>query len=250
MKKRVLYILLLCLAPIIASAQVGKYRSDLAIGVNGGLAINSVTFSPRIQQSMHLGPELGVSIRYTCEKYFAAVCALQAEINFTNLGWREVPENGSYTYIRNMNYIQVPFMTRMGFGRERKGAMGYIILGPQLGFCIGENDIRLGEWGDATNPYDPQGPLINVPKKVEGAWQQYNMAVEKKFQYGIAGGAGVEFSHPKVGHIALEGRYYFGLSDIFKNGKKDTFGRSANSTITVKLSYFWDIKKTKDNSIK
>ena len=76
------------------------------------------------------------------------------------------------------------------------------------------------------------------------------MAIEKKFQYGITGGAGVEFSHPKVGHFALEGRYYFGLSDIFNNGKKDIFGRSANSTITVKLSYFIDVKKTKDNSIK
>lgn len=250
MKKLIVCACSLFMVSAFAKAQVGKYRSDLAIGVNGGLTMNSVTFSPRIQQSMHFGPEVGVSIRYTCEKYFAAVCALQAEVNFTNLGWREVPENGSYTYTRNMNYIQVPFMTRMGFGRERKGAMGYIILGPQLGFCIGENDIRSGEWGDATNPYDPQGPLINVPKNAEGAWQQYNMAIEKKFQYGITGGAGVEFSHPKVGHFALEGRYYFGLSDIFNNGKKDIFGRSANSTITVKLSYFIDVKKTKDNSIK
>ncbi len=43
----------------------------------------------------------------------------------------------------------------------------------------------------------------------------------------------------------LEGRYYYGLGDIFKNTKKDYFGRSGNSSITVKLSYLFDIIKTK-----
>ena len=107
-----------------ASAQVGKYRSDLAIGVNGGIVMNSVTFSPRVKQSMLIGPELGVTLRYTCEKYFAMVCALQTEVNFSRQGWKEVPEKGNYTYQRNMDYIHIPFMARLGFGRERKGVMG------------------------------------------------------------------------------------------------------------------------------
>lgn len=236
--------------PKIAFAQVGKFRSDLAIGVNGGIAMNSVTFTPKIQQGMKMGSELGVSIRYTCEKYFAAVCALQAEVNFSRLGWTENIENETYSYMRNMDYISVPFMARLGFGRERKGLMGYIILGPQLAFCIGENDTRSGEWIDTANPYDPEGPTINIPQYPEGPTEHYNLAVQKKFGYGIVGGAGMEFSHPRIGHFALDGRYFFGLSDIFNNGKKDPFGRSANSTIMVKLSYFWDIKKTKDDTIK
>ena len=250
MKNRILHILLLCLAPVVASAQVGEYRSDLAIGVNGGIVMNTVSFSPKIQQSMLIGPEVGLTVRYTCGKYFAMVCALQTEVNFSRQGWKEQPENGQYAYQRNMNYIHIPFMARLGFGRERKGAMGYIILGPQLGFCIGETDTRTGNWGDAINPYDPEGPTINVPQSPEGPWQQYNLGVEKKFEYGIVGGAGIEFSHPKVGHFALDGRYFFGLSDIFNNGKKDYFGRSANSSIVVKLSYFFDVKKTKNNKIK
>lgn len=250
MKARIPYILLLCIIPSLASAQVGQYRSDLAIGINGGIVMNSVSFSPRVQQDMTIGPELGVSLRYTCEKYFAAVCALQAEVNFSRLGWSEKAENGTYSYTRNMNYINVPFMARLGFGRERKGFMGYIILGPQFGFCIGESDTRLGEWVDAVNPHDPEGPTINIPANAEGPTEHYNLPVEKKFTYGITGGAGMEFSNPSIGHFTLEGRYMFGLSDIFNNGKKDPFGRSANSSIVVKLSYFWDIKKTKDNTIK
>ena len=250
MKKRILHILLLCLVPLAASAQVGKYRSDLAIGVNGGLLMNTVTFNPKIQQNMLMGQEVGLTVRYTSEKYFSMICALQAEVNFSRQGWDENPENGNYAYKRTMDYIHVPFMARLGFGRERKGFMGYLILGPQLGFCIGESDTRSGEWIDAQNPYDPEGPYINVPASPEGSWRQYNLGVEKKFEYGIIGGAGVEFSHPKVGHFTLDGRYFFGLSDIFNNGKKDPFGRSANASIIVKLSYFWDVKKTKDKSIK
>ena len=233
-----------------AMAQVGKYRSDLAIGINGGVAMNTISFSPTVQQNMYIGPEVGLSLRYTCEKYFSLVCALQGEINFSRQGWSETPEDGRYAYKRHMDYIHIPFLTRLGFGRERKGIMGYIILGPQIGFCIGESDTRTGAWGDAINPYNPEGPMINVPLNPEGPWQQYNLGIEKKFEYGIIGGGGIEFSHPSIGHFALDGRYFFGLSDIFGNGKKDPFGRSANSTITVKLSYFWDIKTTKDNTIK
>ena len=49
----------------------------------------------------------------------------------------------------------------------------------------------------------------------------------------------------KAGHFLLEGRYYYGLSDIFGNGKSDVFGRSANGTIIIKASYLFDIIRTK-----
>lgn len=239
MNYRIAHIFLLMALPLMAAAQVGKYRSDLAIGVNGGIIMDRMTFSPRVQQGMAIGPEIGLSFRYTCEKYFAAVCALQTEVNYSRQGWKEIPENGTYTYARTLDYVHIPFMARMGFGRERKGFMGYIVLGPEIGFCIGDHEQRTGEWTEEGLPKQPEGPTA-----------QYGKAVEKKFEYGILGGAGVEFSHPRVGHFALEGRYLFGLSDIFGNGKKDPFGRSAHSSIVVKMSYFWDIRKTKDKSIR
>ncbi len=239
MKYHIVHIVLLLALPLLASAQVGKYRSDLAIGINGGVIMNSVTFSPRVQQGMSIGPELGLTLRYTCEKYFALVCAFQTEVNYSRQGWKESIENGTYTYTRSLDYIHVPFLARLGFGRERKGFMGYIILGPEIGFCIGDSDKRTGEWTDE-----------GLPKYPQGSTEQYNKAVEKKFEYGIIGGAGLEYSHPRIGHIAIDARYLFGLSDIFGNGKKDPFGRSAHSGIIVKMSYFWDIKKTKDKSIK
>ena len=79
---------------------------------------------------------------------------------------------------------------------------------------------------------------------------QDTMAVEKKFDYGIAGGAGIEFSMPKVGHFLLEGRYYYGLGNIFGNSKSDYFGKSNFGQIVIKATYLFDIVKTKNDKIK
>ena len=65
---------------------------------------------------------------------------------------------------------------------------------------------------------------------------RYGKAIENKFEYGIAGGLGIEYK-TKIGNFIVEGRYYYGLSDIFGNSKTDDFGRSANTTITVRIGY-------------
>ena len=76
------------------------------------------------------------------------------------------------------------------------------------------------------------------------------MAVQRKFDYGIVVGAGIELSMPKVGHFILEGRYYYGLGDIFDNSKSDFFGRSNFGQIVVKATYLFDIIRTKNDKIK
>ena len=73
---------------------------------------------------------------------------------------------------------------------------------------------------------------------------QDTMAVENKFDYGIAAGMGLEWSHPKMGHFLLEGRYYYGLGDIYGNSKRDFFGRSNLNNIVVKLTWLMDVKRS------
>ena len=72
--------------------------------------------------------------------------------------------------------------------------------------------------------------------------KQYSKPIENTLEYGIAGGLGMELK-TKVGNFIIEGRYFFGLSDMFGNSKADPFGRSANTTITGKISYLIDITK-------
>ncbi|MGN0233312.1 MAG: porin family protein [Bacteroidaceae bacterium] len=224
-------ILAICTA---AHAQVGEARQDLSVGVNGGYVLNKVSFNPTIKQNFHTGTTFGLTLRYTCEKYFAALCALQAEVNYTGMGWKENIETSSDTYERQINYIQIPLLANLGFGRERGGAKGFILLGPQISFCINEKEKKGGEWSDE-----------NLSKRPNQIIEQYSLNVQKKFEYGLTGGAGLDLSTRSGHHFLLEGRYYYALSDIFKNSKKDPFGRSANGAIIIKASYLFDIIKTK-----
>lgn len=232
MKRLLLFFLIFLLSHSLNSlhAQVGEYRSALAIGVNGGYNWNKISFDPTIKQGFHGGYTMGVTFRYTCERYFKMLCAVQAEVNYAQLGWREIIETSSDRYSRTVNYVQVPLLARLSLGKEDKGVMGYLVLGPQLGFYLSDKDKREGEWSAATLALRPNNVV-----------EQYDLPIENHFEYGITGGLGIEMNARKAGHFMIEGRYYFALSNIFHDGKADTFGRSANGAIVAKVSYLFDV---------
>ncbi len=239
--------------PLFAEAQVGEYRSDLSIGVSGGYVMSNVGFNPEIPQKSLGGLTGGVSVRYTCEKYFKSICALVGEVNLSQVGWREdiltaedqpvinqstgMPEE----YERRLTYIQVPMFARLGWGRERKGMQFFFQAGPQLGFLLGEKTKSNFEHSQRNS-----SDRIGAQKDAT----QDTLSVQHKFDYGIAAGLGLEYSHPKFGHLMLEGRYYYGLGDIFSNSKRDYFGRSNLGNIVIKLTYLFDITKTTNPKIK
>ena len=68
------------------------------------------------------------------------------------------------------------------------------------------------------------------------------MGVDKPFDYGLTGGLGCEVRIKNNHAIMLEGRYYFGLADIFNNKSADYFSVSSNQSILVSLSYMYNIK--------
>ena len=76
------------------------------------------------------------------------------------------------------------------------------------------------------------------------------MPLENTVDHGIAVGLGAEFSHTKVGHFLVEGRFYYGLGNVYGSTKRDYFSISNYSTIYIKMSYLFDISKTKNTKIK
>ena len=72
-----------------AKAQVGEYRTDFAVGVNGGYMLSKVSFTPDVPQNMLGGMTAGLTFRYNCEKYFKSLCAIVAEVNIAQTGWKE-----------------------------------------------------------------------------------------------------------------------------------------------------------------
>lgn len=236
----------LLVAVLSASAQIGKYRNDMSIGVNGGYILSNVGFTPKVNQTFHGGMTGGLSFRYVCEKYFSTICAIQGEVNYAQIGWKENildindapvinPVTGvAEEYSRTINYIQVPVFAHLGWGREDKGFQFFFQAGPQVGFYLSESTKSTFDIDDA-----------NMSDRVNSTIAQDTMAVENKFDYGIAAGLGLEYSHPKIGHFQLEARYYYGLGNIYGDSKKDYFGKSNFNNIMVKLTYLFDIVRTK-----
>lgn len=211
------------------TAQVGDARNTLSLGVSGGMGTSRVSFIPSIKQTLSLGPTFGVSLRHISEKYFFLICGTQIECNFASRGWTELIEDGSGNeYTRVANYVEVPFLAHLGFGREFRGFQGHINLGPQVGYLLNEREIYGGQ-----KPWD----VSNRPNNVT---EQYGKAIENKLDYGITASLGVEM-RTGSGNFGLEGRYYFGLGNIYGITKKDYFGRCANSTISVRATYSFNL---------
>ena len=224
-----------------ATAQIGEPRQNFSVGFNGGVNLNSASFTPKIKQNSLMGITGGLTARYISEKYFAMICGAQVELNVSQRGWDQLFETVSLdangyevtskdptkTYTRKMTYVDIPFLAHLAFGRDR-GLQFFVHAGPQIGFLISESETIDGI--DMNN-------LSNTQKAV------YGVKIQNKFDYGIAGGGGVELRTKKAGSFIVEGRYYFALSDFYSTTKKDYFARAAHGTITIKLTYLFDLKK-------
>ena len=247
MKRKTIISSLLLLLPLIANAQVGEYRNVLSVGGNAGFIMSQVGFDPKVPQTMKGGLTFGASFRYVCEKYFNTICSIYGEVNYVSMGWKQdirtvkgdkvMNSNGLLEeYSRTLNYIQVPIFAHLAWGRETNGMNFFVKAGPQFGYFLTESISR--NYDQPTFSNDETGRSNTVT-------EQEAKPIEKKFDYGIAAGLGVEWSNHRLGHFLIEVRYYYGLGNIYGNTKKDFFGKSNNNSIIVKLTYLIDLTKTK-----
>ncbi len=245
--KKLYLILSLAMMPFLSvMSQIGEHRNDFTLGVNGGYILSNVSFTPKVTQGYHGGLTGGLSMRYVCEKYFKTIASVYAEINYSQLGWKEDildinnqavinPVTGlAENYSRTINYVQVPILAHLAWGKEYKGVSFFVNLGPQFGLYLGEKTKSNFNVKDC-----------NMNDRVSTVVAQDTMAVENKFDYGIAVGAGMEYTVPKVGHFLIEARYYYGLGNIYGDSKRDYFGSSNFGNIIIKAAYLFDITKTK-----
>ena len=236
--------LLFLILPLGVVAQIGEHRNTLSVGVSGGYNLTTVRFTPKVVQSMKGGLTGGLAMRYTVEKYFSTIASIAAEVNYGQLGWKEdirdlndQPVINAVTgvaeqYERTINYIQVPIMAHLAWGRENRGVNFFVNAGPQFGVYLSESTKSNFDWDKR-----------NMADRANSICAQDTMAGENKFDYGIAAGAGIEFANPKGGRFLLEGRYYYGLGNIYGDSKRDYFGSSNFGTITIKLTYLFDITR-------
>ena len=188
--------------------------AELIVGAKGGVTLSTGSFQKEIgiaeKQNgyYHLwGLTGGAVFRYSGEKY----AGLQIEANFCQRGWAQHGE-----FSRTLNYVQLPLLTHVFFGK--KWFRFFINAGPEIAFLINEK-----------NDSDSDSQFVTEK-------------IKNRFDYGIAAGGGFEF-HTKAGIYQIEGRYEFGLGDVFANNPTDTFNRSKNRNVLITLGVLFNLKK-------
>lgn len=214
-------------AALLASAQT-HYEGTIAVGGKAGATLSRVNFNPTVEQVMLPGMTAGVMFRYIEEKNFGLI----AELNFTQRGWKEKFEESDYQYSHNFTYLELPIMTHIFFGNQR--VKGFVNLGPEIEVMLGNRISSNFSYQDAAE----DEYFINDNRHIE----QLSMKVSNKLDYGICAGAGMELNLNSKHSLLLEGRFYYGLTDVFPNHKTDVFSSSNSMTISVTLGYFYRLK--------
>lgn len=225
--KRLAFILTVATVALLASAQT-HYEGALAVGAKGGVSLSRVNFNPTVPQAMLPGVTAGVMMRYIEERHFGLI----AELNVTQRGWKENLEESDYRYSHSFTYLELPIMTHVTFGSQR--VKGFFNLGPELNLMLGDGIKSNFAYQEAAG----MDYFINDTRHIE----QMTMDINNRFDYGICGGAGMEINLNAKHSLLLEGRFYYGLTDVFPSHKTDIFASSNSMTVTVTLGYFYRLK--------
>lgn len=193
------------------------------VGVHGGVIASMVQFTPAVKymtpitNAVVLGGNGGLVFRYSGHK----CCGLQVEVNYMQRGWREYNADAGVDYRRKLQYIEVPFLTHVYFGK--KDAKVFLNLGPQIGYCFREEE------NGTRNPN-------HIHQYAE---------IENRFDWGVAGGLGFYYNTHKAGVYQIEARFNYSLGGIYPLGATDFFANANHMNLSVNLAWLWEIKQTR-----
>ena len=214
----------LLLGSISAFAQT-RIPREVHLGVVGGATLSNYTFAPSVTQRMTQGYTGGVAVRYIEETYFG----LQAELHLTQRGFSDYYEDHSdWSFTRKLTYIEMPIMAHVYFKCGKRHEVAFDA-GPKLG-------LFLSDQVESTMP-DDFGKEGSETENYTSA--HHYLAVSKKFDYGIQAGLGYEFKFNNKMSLQIQGRYYYGLGNIWPDTKADEFEQSSNSSIHIVMALWW-----------
>lgn len=225
-KKHIFSLIAIYLCVALSVYSQNKFKPEWNIGVGFGPTFTSVDIqnqsgngvSTKSWEQFHGG----IGVRYISEKNLGIL----GELNYTQYGWQEdFPEQPLFSHSHKLNYLELPVLTHIYFGNKVRFIVN---LGPKLGFLLSEKE----EMNKALEDYLSSGSMPN-----NTITHQYYRNAEVKVDYGILAGMGLEV-RTGIGNFSLEGRYYFGLGDMYNNRKTDYFARSANRVISARLTYY------------
>lgn len=192
------------------------FSQAISIGVKGGMTASRFTFVPSVRQRLHTGPVAGISVRYDVERG----ASLQAELNYRRGGWQERYDSLQTHYTRHLDYLELPLLTHLYI---RSGDMRFFLnAGPFFGYLLGESATSAGE-----------ANMSNLDTTRHG------IAVRDRLFWGLGGGPGISIPLGNRQRIELEGRFVYGLGNIWSSKRGSTYVQSSEMYFGATLNYFF-----------
>ena len=206
--KRLVFLLLLFVAGLSAFAQ----------RLGGGLMVGPTFSTMQVSgnDSTRFRPDFtgGVRIALIPEHF---ILGGEIDIIYSRQGMRTTKgidaSNNTIRYLCKSHYINVPLLLNIYLRRwneddEDESKIPRLRIGPQIGFCIGGNDI--------TDIRGRKKQQIIVP------WEKGSF---NRIDYGLTAA---------ISYWYIEVRYTFGMANVFNEGEKST-----NHVISVTWSDIW-----------
>ncbi len=216
----ILSLLLLPLAPLHAQHYVGA---------RAGYGYGSVRFFPPQETTPLWGLYSGgLSWKYYSKERLLG--GIEVDMLYLQRGWRRPYEN-SYTYIRQVNSLQIPFFWQPHIYLGARRIRLFLNAGVTLSYNLSSTESTIQPPGSIVDDQHNDYEFIDVR--------------DNRWGYGLVGGFGVNYI---VGRLELlaEVRYDFGYGDILKNATKypdNLYRRSPLDDAYIHIGAYWRLGK-------
>lgn len=213
---------------LLSMLMCGTLHAQHYLGVRGGWGGGSARFTPARETKLEWGLYSGgLSYKfYTAQKY---VGGIQIDLQYMGRGFAyDLQSKSDSSYHRTINSFELPFMWQPHIYVFQRHGRIFLNLGVYLSYMGGSK-------------YYYKSKKAGIYE--EGPYQR-ELTRDARWGYGLCGGAGIGFLIRRF-EIAVEGRYYFGYSDVLRNGTKYQ-GNPTHSpldNINISLALYYRLSK-------
>lgn len=199
-------------------------------GLGAGAALNHYSMDMRYMDDYRIGDRWGASASVMAQYNFADWFGIRGEVNYIQKDYR-IYRTGyykQYDYLTHNKYLQVPLMASMSFGGE--ALRGFTNLGVYGAYWLQTG--RKGTMPDSDLYFDEEGEAY--PIETTG----FNTLRDQRWDFGLAGGVGIDWLFTDFLGIQAEARLYYGLLNTINPGAISKDYRY-NTTLALQATIYY-----------
>lgn len=225
MKKLIFTIFTLLIAIMPAVAE--NWRT----GVTFGYLHNELSYDRMYMVDWHCKGEKGITAGMMGQYDFNDWLSVRTDVNWTEKNYRlyRTGEMEGSNYRTTNGYLQIPVMASMSFGGNR--LRGFMNLGLYAGWHLTSH-----RKGTMTSIHNQIQGLDNYVYDIDE--DCFNRNRDRRFEWGIAGGAGIDWRFKPNWGAQLEGRCYYSLLSTEKS-KGEAMTPRYNTTLGLQAAIYY-----------